>query len=159
MRDEWLQSRPGRTWRLNLKARSGQHRAKGEQRSAARQKQEKPFRLSMPHNGVAHNLRRSPARPLREDRILRQMRKAALSVRTRMEFARRRSFPAQQTRGQIQELVIRRLPILRPQAAGDGLGVNPIGNEQARGNSILKSQTAAVLTKLDHSLLSIGAAV
>ena len=62
----------------------------------------------MPYNGVADNLQTSPAWPLREDQILRQMRKAALSVRTRTEFARRRSFPTRQTLCPLQGLVTRR---------------------------------------------------
>ena len=61
----------------------------------------------MPYNGEADNLRRSPAPPLREDQILRQMRKAALPVRTRTGSARRSPLQPRQTLCQVQPLVVR----------------------------------------------------
>ena len=62
-----------------------------------------------PHNGSAHNRRGSPARLDREDQILRQMRKAALSPPGQgRESARRRSLEAPPTPRPVQGRVIRR---------------------------------------------------
>ena len=65
----------------------GRHLATGTNDLATRDQQKRReeharrHEVGMPYNGVADNLQTSPARPLREGQILRQMRKAALSVR------------------------------------------------------------------------------